>query len=314
MIKNKGHLKKSPPLVSNPERHQESWHPYWVWQLLRRNDQYKIAIDELQMRLDKAKGNLIEVIQNENRTKEEMEQAMKSHSMLRELFYELQNEKLSLDMSIVKDIDNSSIPLSNIVPYQYRSNSKMIHFLNEDNFTESDRILLAKFRSDWGGVISWPLHYSVESPVPDLLCALITFQPVRFHDHEIDLTVGSLNQLAREKLNKTEKIFIVNTSFSDDAIRDALSEMLSQMRGKKKLPQIKWTDFNRKIRVYDLFKIGEKRSKIIECIWGKSDDVNINNTNGTKCDNWRNSIQKYIDSFSPEVPCVKISNDDNIIK
>jgi hypothetical protein len=273
---------------TNSGRSEDSWHPWWVWQLLRRNDFYVEAVADFKAAIDA----------NDCPT-------------LRAIYKDIQHHcdlAITADFQVLKRgyVNFDDLQFTSDEPSKVHGKAKNLEGADFPKFhhfqqlfsriadplrlTEDERSALSKFDRVYGDVIVFPIDPQLPNLQMGLLHTTFKFRPV----------IG----IEKENLSRHIKLFQINMKFSDDFILKELKKMLTFHRERQfgllsldAVSSKKWDELFLQITAYDHSLRGLKAPAIGRLITQEFQKEFANAS--SQISRWVEQVQRLVDVFNP---------------
>lgn len=247
-------------------RAEYAWHPWWTWQLLRRNAFYVEAVKKFEAAITQDTCPTLKLIWDDIKLHCDLVNTT-DFDTLRRGYVELESLKVT-PMNRQRNgefVLNGKVENSSGADFpKVQHFEQLLSLLTPKRLNATEKALMFDFQALYGDVVRFPIDPKVEAPQTGLLHTLFIFRP-------LTLPTANLNQ-AEESAGV--RVVQVNLRFSDDFIRHELNKFLTIQRKSlprwskaidknQKLPDAKnWEDMAKRTYAYDLHKLGKKTVEI----------------------------------------------------
>lgn len=291
-------------------RSEFAWHPWWVWQLLRRNPFYINESNKFEVAISEGKCPTLRTVWRDLRHHSD-HTPTNDFQILRRGFVELDQ------LRFVRK--GKSFVVEGKVGNSVGADFPKVHHFEQilsltrifDRLTDDEKKLLSSFHKKYRDVTEFPLDHRIDNPQTGLLFTLFNFYPALMKGRTLDegscVALGGIDGLGLRTLQ-------INLAFSDDFIIQEIKRLLERereslantflnrfalMRDKKVQPK-HWEEMFKRLVAYDLHSGGEKTVTIRDRMKVEL-DISLGNAH-VQIPRYIKEIERLISIFNPPTP------------
>lgn len=266
-------------------RSKDGWHPWWVWQLLRRNRFYIEAVEKFEHTIATGDAPTLKMIYAD----------IKRHCDLATTddFRTLKRGYVGLDtLKIINEqaVGNVTNPQGADFPKIHHFQQLLNRIGDHSQLTELERTALSDFNAVYGDVIAFPISPTLENLQTGLFHTAFHFRPAfSVEDESMPKHIASLK---------------INLRFSDDFILKEVKKILliqrgfrPDLRGLDGITSKKWDELDVQIAAFD-HKVSGRDTAQIRDLLKEQFQSNFSNA-FAQIPKWIEQVQDLIGVFDP---------------